>query len=329
MALPTLDQPLPPVRRYAWLAAGIWTALVAASLVWSLSMEREALLEVARTEARVAFDKDILYRRWNASLGGVYVPETPATPANPYLKAPEKDITTPGGRRLTLMNPAYMTRLVHELGRQASGTQGHLTSLKPLNPANTPDPWEAAALLSFEKGAKEASALETRDGRPYLRLMRPLPYEEACGACHGQQGYQPGDVRGGLSALVPMAPLETASQPHVRYMLLAYAGLWLVGLAGVAFGASHISRPLAERQEALEARERALADLLAAQAQVKTLAGLLPICASCKKIRDEAGQWQELESYIGNHSQADFTHSICPECAQRLYPELMKPGKET
>ena len=59
-----------------------------------------------------------------------------------------------------------------------------------------------------------------------------------------------------------------------------------------------------------------------ALAQVKVLSGLLPICASCKRIRDQAEAWRPLESYIQEHSQADFTHGICPECMHRLYPDL-------
>lgn len=59
-----------------------------------------------------------------------------------------------------------------------------------------------------------------------------------------------------------------------------------------------------------------------ALAQVKQLSGLLPICASCKQIRNETGHWQPLEVYIGQHSEATFTHSICPNCTKRLYPDF-------
>jgi hypothetical protein len=59
------------------------------------------------------------------------------------------------------------------------------------------------------------------------------------------------------------------------------------------------------------------------EAEVKTLSGLLPICASCKRIRDEGG-WMPIENYIRDHSQADFSHSVCPECAQQLYPEFIE-----
>jgi PAS domain S-box-containing protein len=63
-------------------------------------------------------------------------------------------------------------------------------------------------------------------------------------------------------------------------------------------------------------------ELKATLAKVRTLSGLLPICASCKKIRDDTGYWNQIESYIHDYSEAEFSHSICPECAQKLYPDL-------
>ncbi len=59
-----------------------------------------------------------------------------------------------------------------------------------------------------------------------------------------------------------------------------------------------------------------------ALAQIKILSGLLPICASCKRIRDDRGYWEQLETYIGDHSEARFSHCICPRCAKKLYPDL-------
>ena len=63
-------------------------------------------------------------------------------------------------------------------------------------------------------------------------------------------------------------------------------------------------------------------DLQRALADVKTLSGLLPICAGCKKIRDDRGYWQQVEEYISNRSEARFTHGYCPDCIRRLYPEI-------
>ena len=77
------------------------------------------------------------------------------------------------------------------------------------------------------------------------------------------------------------------------------------------------------RVRELLARERELADRIEkALADVKVLRGLIPICASCKKIRDDRGYWNQLEQYIGDHSEAAFSHGICPDCVRRLYPDL-------
>ena len=70
-------------------------------------------------------------------------------------------------------------------------------------------------------------------------------------------------------------------------------------------------------------------DLLEALDEIKRLKGILPICASCKKIRDDHGYWHQVEEYVREHSEADFSHGICPECAAKLYPDinLNKYGK--
>lgn len=83
-------------------------------------------------------------------------------------------------------------------------------------------------------------------------------------------------------------------------------------------------RDVTERKQSEEDRERLISDLQCALSQVKVLSGLLPICASCKKIRDEQGDWTSVEAYIKDRSNADFTHGICPQCAHRLYPEVYK-----
>ena len=76
------------------------------------------------------------------------------------------------------------------------------------------------------------------------------------------------------------------------------------------------------RKRAEDERESLIAELQEALATLKTLSGLLPICASCKKIRDEKGSWNQLEVFIQNHSDAEFTHSFCPDCVRSLYPEV-------
>ena len=78
----------------------------------------------------------------------------------------------------------------------------------------------------------------------------------------------------------------------------------------------------------LQALRKLNAEYQKALAQVKMLSGLLPICASCKKIRDDKGYWNAVEDFVSQHSQAQFSHGICPECAKKLYPEHGTPIKE-
>ncbi len=84
-----------------------------------------------------------------------------------------------------------------------------------------------------------------------------------------------------------------------------------------------------ERKRAEDEREGLIQELQQALATLKTLSGLLPICASCKKIRDDSGCWNQLEVFIQNHSDAEFTHSFCPDCARQLYPEVFSVGQKS
>jgi PAS domain S-box-containing protein len=81
---------------------------------------------------------------------------------------------------------------------------------------------------------------------------------------------------------------------------------------------------ISDRKQAAAEREKLIVDLQKALHEVKTLSGLLPICSSCKKIRDDRGYWNNLELYISEHSAAEFSHGICPDCMARLYPEFVR-----
>ena len=76
------------------------------------------------------------------------------------------------------------------------------------------------------------------------------------------------------------------------------------------------------RKKAEELREKLIADLQKAANEIKTLSGFIPICASCKKIRDDKGYWEQIETYIMERSDAEFSHGLCPECLKKLYPDL-------
>lgn len=84
-------------------------------------------------------------------------------------------------------------------------------------------------------------------------------------------------------------------------------------------GAVHIARDITKRMQGQNERERLYQELKDALAQVKKLSGLVPICSKCKKIRDDKGYWDFLESYIEKHSEASFSHGICPDCSDEIY----------
>ena len=103
------------LKRYVWSLAIAWSVIVAGLLAWAIHTTRQVTEELAITEARGHFERDQAFRIWAATHGGFYVPTDERTPPSPYLShIPERDIETPSGRRLTLMNPAYALRQINE-----------------------------------------------------------------------------------------------------------------------------------------------------------------------------------------------------------------------
>jgi len=244
----TASRDLQSNRNFLTLAV-IWTVLVGLSLFYYHRESNKHTIHEAKAQAQANLDKDITLRRWATGHGGVYVPATEKTPPNPYLShIPERDIVTPSGRLLTLINPAYMIRLLHEFGQKQSGISGHLTSLNPLNPRNIPDSWEAEALRTFERGKTEVNSVETKDGESYLRLMLPLITEQGCLKCHAAQGYKEGDIRGGISISVPLAPILLSDRSYYYSAIIGHIVLWVLGLAGIAVWRRKVKNHIRERE---------------------------------------------------------------------------------
>jgi phosphoserine phosphatase RsbU/P len=129
-------------------------------------------------------------------------------------------------------------------------------------------------------------------------------------------------VMPGLDGLELCRRIRAANRSRYTYIIL----LTSVGgkhgfLVGMRAGADDfITKPFDEDQ--LAARLGVAERIISLQSQVKTLAGLLPICAHCKKVRDDQNYWQQVESYIGQRSDAKFTHSYCPDCFNRMVKDL-------
>jgi two-component system, cell cycle sensor histidine kinase and response regulator CckA len=235
--------------------AALWTLAIAVFLGLGLRYATLEEREISLNRARDSFRKDVAYRTWATERGGVYVPLDGKTPANPYLAGlPDREVTTTGGKVLTLVNPAYMTRMVHELAAKEYGLMGHLTSLRPIRPENAPDPWERKALERFERGEREYWEILQEEGRPVLSFMGAFLVQEGCLRCHGAQGYRVGDVRGGIRVSVPLGtsgPL-TLSHAHRDLTALALGTIWLLGLGALALWARQEKRLRLERGQALD-----------------------------------------------------------------------------
>ncbi len=217
-------------HRLFWGLCLVWTGIIVTSYAWTFYYEREHSLSLMRASAESIAQMDIEYRHWNAKHGGVYVPVTKETPPNPFLShIPERDVTTPSGKKLTLINPAYMLRQVHEMmAEKEGGIRAHITSMNLIREENRADAWEEKALRRFEQGESEITSIEVmEDGKTYFRFIKAMIAEKACLKCHGWQGYKVGDVRGGLSVSLP---IDNQERSMTAALSSVHAVLWMVGL---------------------------------------------------------------------------------------------------
>lgn len=304
------------IRNLLILMGALFAIGTALSLQQDFKQVREDRYRLAVSTGKILFRTIVATRSWVALHGGVYVPVSETVRPNPYLTVPNRDVRTTDGRQLTLVNPAYMTRLVGEILAQEAYTV-HITSLKVLRPGNAPDEWERAALQRFEMGSALEYSLTGPAGNRVFRYMEPLTTEASCLKCHEQQGAKVGEVRGGIGIAFPYAPFEQSIRSGELRSIATHAISFAVALAILLFLGIRIMKLAGSLEES--------------QRQVRTLEGILPMCANCKKIRKEGakptdpGAWMPVDTYIAGHSEAKFSHGICPECASTLYGW---PGKE-
>jgi PAS domain-containing protein len=133
----------------------------------------------------------------------------------------------------------------------------------------------------------------------------------------------------GPSVLLPNGLHAEGWYPRVggkkRYIIFDAAPIY--NHSGELVAAIETLHDITLRKEIEEERERLNVELKDALEKIKTLSGLIPICAGCKKIRDDKGYWNQLEHYVEEHSDAVFSHGLCPECFQKYFPEAAKPKK--
>lgn len=153
-------------------------------------------------------------------------------------------------------------------------------------------------------------ALAHRLSRGFTAAIARL--EEATRAFPGRLGEDPG-----TDLALPPSRIEETQHLNDRFRQMT-------GALRVSFRELNDLKDTLEQRVTLRTQE-----LQTALDTIKTLHGIIPICASCKKIRDDQGSWNQLETYISEHTEADFSHGICPDCARKLYPEVPRDGPKT
>jgi diguanylate cyclase (GGDEF)-like protein len=216
------------MKRQALFLSITWLIILSASFLFQYYDSEHTNRELVLRTTQALFDQIFITREWNADHGGVYVPVTKETQPNPYLDDPNRDIRINKDLTLTKVNPAYMTRQIAELAAKRSNVQIHITSLKPLRPENSPNMLERKALKSFEQNVDEIGEFIKEGAENKFFYMAPLKVEKACLNCHEKQGYKEGDVRGGISIIIPVRRGD-----HMTGMIAGHIIIGLIGLIGI------------------------------------------------------------------------------------------------
>ena len=228
------------------MVAVLWLAVISGLTWWNIVQLRQASREKNLATARALFDIIVATQEWNSRLEGVYVPVSDGIQPNPHLDVPDRDILSTDGVMLTKINPAHMTRLIAEISKENNNVTYHIIGENPIRSENAPDSWEKLALSSFNDGNVERFVWNEQSQT--IRYMAPLYVEESCLACHENQGYQLGDMFGGVSVSFP-------AQPAVGVpTLLGYLGIGVIGLAGILVLGTRLIRAFAtlEKQSVID-----------------------------------------------------------------------------
>ena len=245
-------------RFYARLIAVVWTVALSIFFYMDVRNEKKHLIEIAQKQAIGAIHEMEEIKEWNTSYDAVYVVQSRHTPDN--LRVNPGVVTTRDGQRLSQVIFPKMWTQLSSIKLYINEVETHTSSLKAVNPANEPDPWETGGLLSFEDGARSYKSFETTDdGRRVFKYMQPIYVEESCLNCHAVQGYELGDVRAGITAIIPVDKLMENSNKHIWQV-----GAILVILAALGVGVAVIveRQHLTDQVHIDQLNEMAIADEL-------------------------------------------------------------------
>ena len=227
-------------RKYFFLLIGVWITVIIGSFIYNRTSIVASNKAIILNESKAFFDQIVTTRTWNSMHGGVYVPVTENNQPNPYLDDYLRDLVSTEGLELTKVNPAYMTRQIAEIAAESHQRQFKITSLKPIRPGNKADQWEENALNSFETGMPYVFELVDSVGQ--YRYMAPLLTEHSCLNCHAMQGYEFGDVRGGISVSTPDNYYKAAIESQIMNMTFFHLMVLTFGIVGLLFFYKQVNR---------------------------------------------------------------------------------------
>lgn len=233
----------------------LWLLMIMFSFYYQYEDDKKLAEKIAFKQAEMFFQHLVLLRHWNAELGGLYAQITEKNQPNPYLNIPERDVSTPNGKQLTLINPSYMTRQLAELQQDQTGILHHITSLKPIRPENKADDWEVNALRTFENGRPSFSELADINGQLYYRYMAPLYFETQCMKCHQDEVTKVGDIRGGISVNIPSKAMDDFIEQRIRRLTRSHLLMAVVGLLALLssfWAQARLNRRLTKAQTNLQ-----------------------------------------------------------------------------
>lgn len=250
------------IKKFLLILFFIWSLLVIVFFLITVYHNHNDAVEMAIEKAKTSVDKDLAYRTWVSSHGGVYVPVTKRTPPNKYLSHIKNRDFRVNDINYTLMNPAYtLSQMMHDYTR-LYGIKTKITSTNLLNPKNAPDKWETFALEKIDETRKQFYELSDIDNKEYLRLMNPLVIKESCLKCHAHQGYKLGDLRGGVSVSIPMEKLNNNAFNHDILYMAMFILLWLIGSGFLFYIYKKLQNNYNEKQKMYEQYIYGLVDIV-------------------------------------------------------------------
>jgi two-component system, cell cycle sensor histidine kinase and response regulator CckA len=240
------------LRQTIALLAILWTGAFLVLFLWQDAKDKDTFPDLAKARALTAHNSVAYFLEWAIAQGRIYVPVSDEAAPDPNLSnIPERDVLTPSGSMLTLVNFSSIARMMYENVPKGQRTYVRVTSLCPLRPENEPDPWERTALKAIAQGMPELAEVTHDQAEPFMRLMRPIAANESCFQCHNREQPDAGRFQAGLSVRVPLGLYERVRKNHLFDNVMGYGLAWLLGIGGLVWGGQRLERSIEARRQAM------------------------------------------------------------------------------